>query len=256
VNDPHVVSLTYSLRPAPDTAYDNPPPVLWENDLFSVELQDDVLTISLKEHYPTVKAARAPVDRFLRAWELDAELKLGRRILCFDYNTAEVIDRDPPPPGVVQTLRASAAAEISVAGSLTARVTRKKYPEPPERFEFSLELETLWNRLEGYGAGREFLPSMAYFCLSTVETMGGNRAGAAELLSIDKAVLDKLGELTSARGDAKTARKMSLKHALTPLTVRESEWIVAAVKAIVRKVGERAAGGEERALTLADLPAL
>ena len=253
MNDPHVVSLTYRLRPSEEVSYDSPPPLTFERGLFSGLLDGDVLRLRPKDHYPSIELARGPAERFLRAWELDAELQRGRGSIAFDYETGEVIDRNPPPPGTSQTIHVGTASMVIVGCSASLHVTRREYPEPPEHFEFTSEVEALWHRLEGYRGGREPLLPMAYFCLTLVERIGGGRARAARLLSVDRAVLDKLGELTSERGDAATARKVSRSGSPRPLMDSEAKWIVAALEGIVRNVGE-ANSPARPGLTIADLP--
>ncbi len=51
------------------------------------------------------------------------------------------------------------------------------------------------------------LLSMAYFCLSYMEGLAGNRNLLSCTYNIGRDVLDKLGDLTSATGDEKEARK-------------------------------------------------
>jgi len=255
VNDPHVVSLTYRRRPSEEVSYDSPPPLTFERGLFFGQLDGDVLRLTPKDHYPSIELARGPAERFLRAWEVDAELRGGRGSIAFDYETGEVIDRNPPPPGTSQTIQAGTTSMALVGFSASLHVTRREYPEPPKHFAFTSEVEALWSRLESYRAEREPLLPMAYFCLTLVQRIGGGRAKAAGVLGIDKTVLDKLGELTSKRGDAATARKASPSVVQRPLADSEAKWIVAALEGIVRNVGEANSPARPR-LTLADLPPL
>ncbi len=93
---------------------------------------------------------------------------------------------------------------------------------------------------------------MAYYCLSFLE---GNekdkRKKAEKCYDIDFAVLDKLGELTSARGDQTTARKAS--QSTSPLSASESNWIDATIKAIIKHLATRQPG---QTLKMSDLPPL
>jgi hypothetical protein len=97
---------------------------------------------------------------------------------------------------------------------------------------------------------------MVYFCLTVIEAKAGGRDQAVKLYRISKEVLSKLGELTSERGDAKTARKMKQGKTLTPLSPTESSWINAAVKAIIRRVGEIDLDPTLPDITMNDLPTL
>jgi hypothetical protein len=97
---------------------------------------------------------------------------------------------------------------------------------------------------------------MAYFCLTVIEAKAGSRKQAAKLYRISKEVLSKLGELTSDRGDAQTARKIKQSSTLTPLSSAESSWINAAVKTIIRRVGEIDLDPKLPEITMNDLPTL
>ena len=69
--------------------------------------------------------------------------------------------------------------------------------------------------------------------------------------------MQKLGELTSERGDAMTARKYAPRvPPLHPLTPQEEEWIRAALRAIIRRIGMIGTGVAFGPLTMGDLPQL
>lgn len=137
------------------------------------------------------------------------------------------------------------------------------YPALPENFVASPDVETMWQRYEQYVQGREPLPSMAYFCLTVLETSarnvhgkGGNREKALRTYAVQDKVLGKLGELTARLGDAGTARKAG--GAGRPLTSVERDWIERCLRALIRRVGEKAADpqGNFDRITMADLPQL
>jgi len=138
----------------------------------------------------------------------------------------------------------------------TLVVTAVRYPPPPESFTASADVATLWNRYEGHLLGREPLPGMAFFCLTVVERpYNGDRTKAAQALSISFPILDKLGELTSTRGDEATARKRE-EGPLIPLTKREEQWIHVVLKEMIQRVAMNAAGAKPRTVLMADLPPL
>lgn len=254
MRDPHVVSLEYELETDDSTSYRDPPPVELEADAFSLRLANGVLTVVLNRHFPLVEAARAEVDLFLRAWQLDVALRYGPGELRFVFKDAVVIDRDPPHPGQRHVIHLSAVA-IATA-SVTLHVARARYPEPPSRFRVTPEVESMWQRYQGYRDGREPLLSMAYFCLTLLQAGAGNLQQTALRFSIEIAVLRKLGELTSTRGDTTSARKLNQRSTLTPETAGEIAWIDAAVKALIRRVGEFNPSHPLPLLTLSDLPPL
>ena len=239
-----------------EVSYEGANQLSFESGALSLILDDAVLAIQPKSHYASVEDARADIDPFLRSWEIDAALRFGRSELRFRYDDAEIIDRNPPPPGASQTLKVSAAGSVSVVGNLTVMVNRVEYPSPPVLFLATPDVETLWHRFEGYRVGNEPLLSMAYFCLTLVEAKAGGRVEAAEALGISQGVLSKLGELTSTRGDEGSARKFHRAIPLEPLAGAEQQWVKAAVKTIIGRTGEIAAGGELPDITMADLPPL
>ncbi|MGB8657132.1 MAG: hypothetical protein WCE90_05040 [Candidatus Zixiibacteriota bacterium] len=236
--------------------FDNPQAMECETNSFRLRLDNGLVTFEPKEHFPSVDSARRIAYDFLRAWELDVALRLGRREIAFTFQDAHVVDRDPPPAGSVQVSKLNSLGMAAVAGSLTLHVTRRRYPEPPKLFRSSPDVETLWQRFEGYLESREPLPSMAYFCLTLIEAKAGGRNQAAKLYRINKDVLSKLGELTSQLGDGTTARKVNQGRALTPLTPSEKGWIEATVKLVIRRVGEIDSDSTLPLITMGDLPTL
>lgn len=256
MRDPHVVRLRYSLKAPESVTYKGPPAVHFSRPEFELILNDQAAVCIMASHYATVEAARAVVDPCLRAWEIKAALDLSDLGLRFVYEDAEVIDRHPPPPGSPQILTGSAAVALGSAFSGTLHVTRSRYPEPPVDFQLTPDVETLWQRYMIYQKGAEPLNAMAYFCLSLVQSSANSRTEAARQFRIDLAVLKKLGELTSERGDETTARKAPRGAAFTPMSATDREWVEAAVKALIRRVGEEAAGASLALIRMDDLPPL
>lgn len=257
MNDPHVVSLKYRLVKEHDVDYSNPPPIVHEAGGLRLRLDEGGLTVTMLDHYPSSEVAREVVYPFLRAWEIDQAISLGKTELHFEYEGAEVIDRSPSLPNQGHNLAARIVCSVNAAGVLVnASVTRAKYPAFPQRLKLSPELETLWHRYEGYEQGREPLTSMGYFCLTLVEHNAGGRAKSARKYNVSRKILEKLGHLTSALGDARTARKVSTSSTSRTLTPAEQEWIKAAVKLLARRLGEWEFDptGALPELTLADLP--
>ena len=266
MNDPHVESLVDELKTDETLRFANPDPVEGDAGGFVYRLADGVLTVTMKEHYATQENAVATVYPFIRAWELDFALERGRRQLWFAFVRSKVIDRKRTP-GTLGSVMAT-AEETSIAQSVRAIIRRHTYPAPPANFVASANVETLWTRYENQLLGREYLPAMGYFCLTVVEALygatsgparprktSGKRRRAAAALSIDLEVLEKLGELTTERGDPMTARKYEAGAPSRPLTAQEAAWIQAALRAIMRQVG-RKPGATVSPLSMADLPSL
>ena len=256
MRDPHVVSLTYVATPSETTSFDKAAPIEGTIDQFRFRLAGGELRIEPTGHFGSIEEARLHVDRILESWEIDIALRFGNPELSFTYRTSEVVDRDPPPPGTRQIVMVATAGELSLVGSATLHVSRTRYPEPPTNFRASPDVLTLWKRYQGYRQGREPLPSMAYFCLTFLQASAGGRDNAAREFKISSSVLNRIGRLTSERGDEGTARKYAAIKSGAPLTPSETRWLEEAVKAIIRRVGEFEAIDTLQPLDLADLPSL
>jgi hypothetical protein len=122
----------------------------------------------------------------------------------------------------------------------------------------SPDVETLWYRYEGYVQGRELLLGMAFACLTFLEAQVRGRANVAKTYAIDVAILSKLGDFTTNLGDERTARKFHGRSARRPSAPQEAAWIDAAIRMIIRRVGEYAADPTASLpeLSMSDLPPL
>ena len=252
--DPHVESLRYRLKTSETTTYENPPAVKVIRNEFECHLDDGVLTCRMREHFPAVKEARRVVEDFLRSWEIKTALELGRGEIRFQFEDSNVIDRNPPPPGDPKIVRVSATANITTNTSAQLHIKRRKYPDPPTVFKVTSDVETLWRRYEKYLDGKAELLAMAYACLTFVEVKAGGRKSAAKLLLIQEKILNKLGNLTANKGDAETVRKFPKKGSITALNEKEKKWIEAAVKILIRRMGELANIQAAKSITMTDLP--
>ena len=211
----------------------------------------------MKMHFPAAEAARAVIEPILRAWEVDADLRSNQGGLRFKFDGADIIDRSPVPAGVIRGhgILLSGVASISGVGTVSVHVTHAHYPEPPNTFRLTPNAESIFLRYQSYLAGHEPLLSMAYFCLTVLEANAGGRASAATAYKIEEAVLRKMGELTSRRGDRSSARKV-ISGPVQPLTGSEGAWLEAAVKALIWRLGDTRDATALPLITLADLPRL
>lgn len=205
----------------------------------------------MSEHYPTEEEGRIPVEAFLRAWEVSAALSRGHEEIRFEFERAEMIDRQPRTDGTV-FLTGRVTAQVNV--SATVIVVTSKYPSPPNDFAVVPLVETLWRRYERYSNGKEPLFAMSYFCLTVLEREAGDRRGAAAKFGVHKSVLNKIGELSSARGDETTARKAT--NQLQPASGNEVRWLEAAIRALITNVGTAAGGGHPETLCMKNLPVI
>lgn len=261
VKDPHVVSLIYQLKTDATVSFDDPPPIEDDTDSFHVRLDDGELTVSMKGHFPSVQSACDVVEPWLHSWEIYTALEhSGQRQIWFDYDDAEIIDRDPPKRGEPITTQVEAAECFCQAVSMIGYVTRKHYPQPPGHFIATQEVNALWKRFQGYRDGKEPLLSMAYFCLSFVESRLGKqeskRKNAAAALNIERNVLDKVGNLSTRHGDLSTARKIDANATGQPLTEIEERWLECAVLGLIKQFGAYSGNPPHEELTMADLPPL
>jgi hypothetical protein len=256
MNDPHVVSLRYRIKTDKTVSYNNPPAVTVSEAAYDMTLVDDVLTVTMKEHHPTVGSAMARVRNHLRAWELQTAVDMGRGYLNFEFDNAEVIDRNPPPPGTSTAHMGIVGAAASFTATAECHIARAKYPDPPSRFLASSTVEHLWNRYQMYLEGRDLLTTMGYVCLSTIQSDAGGRGSAAAKFQIQRDVLDQLGTLTSDVGDEATARKFDTQSTKRAHTEAEKAWIEAAVQKIIRRVAEHDYDPTAALpqITMADLP--
>jgi hypothetical protein len=268
LRDPHVEKLHYRIVPGEGVDFDNAVPLACDAHDFELELAGGKLTARPVDHFATGEEARAKLDDRLRAWEISHALTAGRLEIRFQFERAEIIDRDPPSPGQTGVVGASLTLSGAVATSgaraliATGHTSHVAFPPPPTDFAVDPDVETLWHRLEGYRAGREPLQSMAYFCLTVVEWRAGPRRGnkrrrAARLLGIDFPVLNTVGRLTWETGDERTTARKHNPN-LRPIQPAEKAWLEAAVTAFVRRFGEHAADSSSLRpeITMSDLPPL
>ena len=186
MNDPHVQSLEYEVITTFGYVFKDAPPLDHKTAEFTLRLEAERLTVSMKTHHATGKEARGVVEPFLRSWELHQALQRGTRLMRFEFQKANIIDRNPSP--TASGINA-AAAILCGSGSLFANATvlLASYPAPPLDFVASPHVETLWNRYEQYVDGREPLAGMAYACATFITRVVANgEAEASKKLSISR----------------------------------------------------------------------
>jgi hypothetical protein len=291
MRDPHVVYLRYEIVPLDDDVeFVDDRAVKIETDDFTVEVSrspslpgivaqssvrhaddrpDDLprtaagsheAGIVFKTHYASETAARERVEPFLRAWEIEAGLR-GEQATRIAFELVGGYMEDRSPPAGERPLYSVWGGGRFVVVEPNRPSRGAQYPEPPGRFVADDRVETLWRRWERYMKGEDSLLATAYFCLTFIEKRfepggrGATRDRVGRALGVDAAILRKLGELT-AQGDPTVARKFS--PAARPLGRRESGWVEAAIRLLIRRAGEVAAAPATSPpqLTMADLPKL
>ena len=250
MNDPHVVALIYRIEHGDSIDYSAAGRLDVEEPKFRLAVEDSRVRFEFKVHYATQEQAREKLADYIRVWEFDATLKRGNPdAFRLVFQKAEVIDRSPTPG----TVSLSAGEVVRVTDSLKSTLRVPEYPAPPSDIALDPYAEMMHYRYLRHCQDREPLASMAYFCLTTLELAAGGRQAAADRYRIDFKVLGKIGELTSRNRGGPDARKASRAPTLTD---RERQFLDQAVKAVIRRVAERAHSppGQLPRISLLDLP--
>lgn len=256
MRDPHVQKLYYEVSSGEGISYKDPEEVAFSNQLGAFNIRDGKLTVGPTEHFANEDEARQVIEPFLRAWEIETDLNSNVGMIRFKFDRAEVIDRDPPPPGTSQVIEAKAGEMIMLGESVSFHLTCSKYPQPPIAFRTTPEVEIGYRRWIAFRAGKEPLQSMAYFVLTLLESVAGGRQEAARIFYIDFPVLSTIGRLSSTKGDADTARKIPTGAVLQELSGSEKQWLEQAARRLIYRLGERASGVPLTRIRMSDLPTL
>ncbi|MGE5444246.1 MAG: hypothetical protein ACM3SR_06520 [Ignavibacteriales bacterium] len=255
MNDPHVKRLYYKMVIDESVDYNKAPGITDETDQFRVTVVAEGVTFEMKEHLASEMEARTVAEDYLKRWAILIGLERRPDELQFQFERAEVIDRNPVPNDG-KTVMGKLSINIETNFSLSAHVSRGKFPSLPSRFKASPDVETMYLRYNAYLQKRDILTEMAYMCLRVLEASSRGRKNASPLYHIDMDVLSKLGELSSKKGDRMEARKPPKNGVYIPLSSNERSWLEEAVKAMIRRVGERDyyPSAPLKRITMADLP--
>ena len=248
--DPHVVALTYRIEHSKSVAYSNPPPLSREEPQFRLEVTEGLVRFEFKQHFATEIEARDSVARYIESWHMSADLNRGPGSFRLAFQDAEVVDRQPPSDGV--SLRMSVRAGTPRV-SVRLRAVSPNYPEPPADCDFlHPDVKAMHMRYIGYRQNEEPLASMAYFCLTVLEhsvQVPRRRENAAKKWRIDRAVLDRIAQLSSTRGGTAARKADGIGK---PLTSEESRLLDQAIRSIIHHVARmaRPTGSTPKRLTL------
>ena len=256
MRDPHVQRLHYEVSSGEGISYRDPKPVTFSHHLGDFELRDGRLSIALVEHFASEDDARQEIDPFLQAWRIEADLTSNVGMIRFKFDRADVIDRDPPPPGAPQVVRVKPAMLRWVGCKVSPHLTCLEYPQPPTTFRTTSDVECAYSRWMRFRAGKESLQVMAYYVLTILETGAGGRRQAADAFEIDHAVLEQVGRLSTVKGDRSSARKAPKDGEYQDLADSEKHWLDEAVRKLIHRLGERASGACLTRIRLTDLPTL
>jgi len=270
MNDPHVVALIYTVEHGKSVYYQDASPLSYGDDpRFQLTVEDNSTRFELKEHYADLGAARDALEPFIDHWEFETALRVGPNSFSLRFKEAEIIDRNPSPPeprkeglgayAVRPVLNVGGYAVLpGVTGSGGVAFGSPHYPPPPAGGAVKPDdpdVKSMYNRYVNYCSEGEFLPGMAYFCLTMLEyKFKGKKARdeAAEKYRLHKDVLNKIGHL-SARGGP-----IGRKGGTVSLTEREKRWLGESVKKIIYRAAQVAADDSQHLpqITMADLPSL
>lgn len=256
MRDPHVQTMHYEISSEEGISYRDPEPLSFSNHLGTFDTAENKLRISPAEHFADEEEARRAIEPFLRAWEIDADLRSNVGRIRFKFERVALVDRDPPPPGSSAVIHVKAASMVLLGGSVSIHVTHKKYPEPPKTFSATPEVQHAYRRWLGFRFGKEPLQSMAYFVLTLLESAAGGRQPASRAFQIDSLVLGTIGRLSSTRGDEGTARKAGPGIQFQDLSGAEKQWLEEAIRRVIRRLGEHASGASLTLISMSDLPSI
>jgi hypothetical protein len=256
MSDPHVEALYYILKHLDRIDYADAGVLEREEPGFSVRIVDGRADVAMKSHHATAATARTEVEPFLRAWELSAALEFGVGHFEFIYDQAKIVDRASTPETFPLTITSPFQIEIDAA-----YVRHAKYPDPPpDGVAVDETVTKMAERFKRYRFGRTSLGDAANYCLTELEKAAGGRkgarrGGAARRYSVDKKILDKIGELADGKGGSE-ARKA--KGAEAEFTVTERHWLEETMKRLMWRAAEVAGDPSEspQMIMMADLPPL
>ena len=248
MNSPHVVTLIYSVEHGIGVTYDNAVPLKFNTPEFRLEIKENSAQFDMVNYYKSEEEARAIVDPFIRRWEFEVGLSRGPDQFRLEFERAEMSD----------DANSITLGRLRVTSHGSIVLSNPSYPDPPSESLINPndpDVNSMFNRYMSYRSNREYLPSMAYFCLTMLEYKfeQKQRASAAKKFAISRNVLDKVG-LLSAKGGP-TGRKA----ASDELSEEETIWLNHCIRRVIYRAAEVAAIGHSHPLhkiTMDDLPSL
>ena len=258
MNKPHIDKLFYTIITKDNVDYENAPAVSLENETFKMVTSNNEVTFEMKKQFSLEQDARIATDEFLNKWGIIIGLENDPDDIRFKFDRSEVVDLEPNQNGNNVNLSVSVCAHVHCVDHVTLHVSRHKYPDPPDQFSISPDVETMYLRYKAYREGRDTLLSMAYLLLTVAQSKSATRREAAKKLRVEKEILDTLGKLCSTKGDEREARKAPRNGVFIPLEHKEREWVLAACKLLIKRCGEFEFCGTENLfqLKMDSLPSL
>ena len=263
MNDPKVVALIYTVEPVRAGRYDNAGPLRHSDEPeFDLTVKDKIARFEFKKFYRTAHEAREAIEPFIQNWEFPVAMREESDGFAFEYKEAEIVDRNPLPPGqrpAPLQARAGAVFELDFSVEAEATLISPDYPPPPAGGSVNLDdpaVVKMKSKYEEYRSGATTLPDAANFCCVTaLKEKYGSIPEAARQCGISKRVLFKISELAATKG-GKEARKAEGFD--VEFTRQEKRFLDGALKEIIIRAAQVAADGSQRQpqITMADLPRL
>lgn len=256
MNKSHIDKLFYKIIIKDNVDYVNAPAVSLENETFKMVTRNNEVIFEMKRPFSSEQDAKIVTDEFLNKWEIIIGLENAPDDIRFKFYRSEVVHFEPNKNECNVNLSVSSVGDFE--DHATNHVSHHKYPDPPDQFSISPDVETMYLRYKAYCEGRDTLLSMAYLLLTVTQSKAATRREAAEKLRIEKEILDTLGELCSIKGDESEARKAPPNGVFIPLEHKEREWILATCKLLIKRCGEFEFCGTENLfqLKIDNLPSL
>ena len=232
MSDQRVVALFYDIEHRPSVVYREEEPRDYEEENFSVRIENKEVRFTMKAPYATKEEAKEAVREYIDNWEFTAGLRGGPSVFKLVYRNAEIEHQKPLDPVFWKI------TTTKPTGTLT-----KSYPPPPQSgLKITPKVQSMYDRFMGYRLGREFLPGVAYFCLTVLEGATEapkrdrkRRKAAAKQYGIELAVLDKIGTLSSEKGDSQARKADGIG---SPLTPSDTRFLEKAIVTLIRRAAE------------------
>jgi hypothetical protein len=260
MNKPHIDKLFYKIITKDNVDYVNAPAVSLENETFKMVTSNNEVTFEMKKHFSSEQDAKIATDEFLNKWEIIIGLENAPDDIRFKFDRSEVVHFEPNQNESNVNLSVSSVGNFE--DDATNHVSHHKYPDPPDQFSISPDVETMYLRYKAYCEGRDTLLSMAYLLLTVAESKSATqkeaRKEAAAKLRVEEIIFDTLGRLCSTKGNESEARKAPRNGVFLPLKDNEREWVLAACKLLIKRCGEFEFCGTENLslLKMDSLPSL
>ena len=99
MNDPHVQRIRYKAIPASFIDLVEGSTVEAKTLHFRACLASGELTLEMQTHFASEVEARRLADPFVNGWAIVSGLRRGCAEICFEFISADIIDRSPAPNG-------------------------------------------------------------------------------------------------------------------------------------------------------------